>query len=317
MKAMKLISKLGYEEDNSSTIPAEFKDFFFAPFDYGDLITINDPSHLAPKMFWKLLNTPPLIGRYRASATDIRLVIDANRKDLRFGTSVLTDVVDAMNYSKVALVCCKEFIDLFTSQEQLATKFYLTLIQYVIEAFIDRTTSPTERIYKAWFVVFFCREWKTFVEMNEKTRLLDDFITPNALNCIELNAHNLIKFLLVCRETCQPEMFLPHLLGSQDCEAFFRNLRSMGSTNYTVVNFTMNELLHKIRRVMKMSHLESMYNIVRPGAVIKSNKTFVPDHLPSNEEIFNIISDVWVQVKKDLQQLGKAKLINHSNKDLN
>lgn len=305
---MKIISKLGVADAKGyvqgCSVPDEFKAFFFSPFDFDDFLTINDPTHLATKMFWKLMKDPPLLGMYRASAEDIRTVIKDHRKNLHFGPGIITDVVDVMNFTRVAPVCCESFIKLLTLPEHQGTKFYLTLIQYVIDAYIDPTLTPMERIRKAWYVVLFCREWRIYVEMCKDTKVKDDFITSNAFNCIELNAHNLIKFLMICRETNHPEMFLVHLLSSQDCEAFFRILRSLGTTNYTVINFTMDELLHKIRRVLKMSHIEITHGITRKSAVVKGAKTFVPDHLPSNKEIEKIVIEVYKDVVKDLESLG-------------
>lgn len=56
----------------------------------------------------------------------------------------------------------------------------------------------------------------------------------------------LIRFL---REIKRPELFLPHLFSSQPCEETFRQMTSMGSVNYTKINFTLLELFHSVGRI--------------------------------------------------------------------
>lgn len=85
----------------------------------------------------------------------------------------------------------------------------------------------------------------------------------------------------------QPELFLPTLFDSQTCEKTFRQLRSMGTINYTKINFTMIELLHMISRIEIQNDI--VYNRLANIAIfpricinqLKKN-TYV---MPPNEEI--------------------------------
>lgn len=71
--------------------------------------------------------------------------------------------------------------------------------------------------------------------------------------CIEINARNLIRFAIVVsqkfRNRGEPEMFLPPIFDSQACEKLFRRFRSMGTTNFTKINFSILELIHMVGRV--------------------------------------------------------------------
>ena len=60
----------------------------------------------------------------------------------------------------------------------------------------------------------------------------NNFITSNAYQCIEINAHSLLALV----RDCKNDYFMSWLLGSQSCEKTFRSLRSMTSTFSTVVN---------------------------------------------------------------------------------
>lgn len=85
--------------------------------------------------------------------------------------------------------------------------------------------------------------------MNSNYYLAENFITLNAYLCIELNGSNLVKLVRILREEGKPELFQTTLLDSQACERAFRQLRSMGTPNYTKINFTFYELMHMVRRL--------------------------------------------------------------------
>lgn len=71
----------------------------------------------------------------------------------------------------------------------------------------------------------------------------------NAYTCIEINAKNLIRLIRKLRNLNLGELFIPHLFASQPCEQTFRQLRSMGTINFTKINFSMLEVIHMIGRV--------------------------------------------------------------------
>ena len=318
LKAMNELSDLNGElsDEELNEIPQEFKYFFFALFKLKDISLINDPTHLAVKMFWRLMRLSPLIGTQRASKAIIIEVLETFGK-LITGVSVntLTDLKDAMNFDRVSQICNEHIISFFTAPDQFATKCYLKMIMYVIKAYIDPETSPEQRIEKAWYVIFFCRFWKLSNTLRGEVTNKNDFLSANAYNCIELNGHNLLKFLIACREMNQPELFLLYSCHSQDCESFFRTFRALGTTSYTSINFRLYELLHKVRRVTTMTHIrevEENYDFERKERIKAKPKTvrFVPENLPSNLKIAEIIAKSLDEARTDLKKLGNYWVIN-------
>ncbi len=91
--------------------------------------------------------------------------------------------------------------------------------------------------------------------------LKENFINSNLYTCIELNAHALVKKILV-DDSCEDniccdrnEIFFPNLLASQPCESTFRQVRSFTSTFSTVVNFTMLDIMHRIKKIQLQNEI--------------------------------------------------------------
>lgn len=83
----------------------------------------------------------------------------------------------------------------------------------------------------------------------------ENFISSNCYTCIELNAHALVKKVLVNendeidRNTLADKSFIPNLYGSQPCESTFRQVRSFSSTFSTVVNCNMLDIIHRVKKI--------------------------------------------------------------------
>lgn len=87
-------------------------------------------------------------------------------------------------------------------------------------------------------------------------------------------------------------MFIPSLYASQPCEEILRRMRSMGTCNYTKINFTLHEFLHMIARIEMMFKINfASNNIVFPRMDKKliQTETAVQIELPSNEQIIETI----------------------------
>lgn len=122
----------------------------------------------------------------------------------------------------------------------------------------------------------------------------ENFISSSAFSCMEINAYSLIHLILKLRNSGKPELFLPMLFDSQPCERTFRQMRSMGTVNWTKINFTLQDLLHLISRVElqndivldKLAGVEIKFprfqHYTDPSVVLITS-------LPSNEEIISII----------------------------
>jgi len=85
---------------------------------------------------------------------------------------------------------------------------------------------------------------------NKSYTLGHNFITSNAYNCVELNAHAMVNYIIAIRDHIkEAKYFLLWLLGSQCCETAFRTARSMSSVYSTAINFGMLGLLRRLHRL--------------------------------------------------------------------
>lgn len=315
LKTMKRFSSLARESVGiDHCVPPEFNDFYFSDMDLEKPSMINDPHHLVVKIFWRLIKTSPLIGQQRASSIMIKEVLTTfGKEETGVSPSVIVDKKDAMNFNRAKQVCCQKIINLFDEPVQKATQLYLKMISNIIDAFIAEDTTPEDRVKKSWYSIFFCRYWKISSLMGSGTTVKNDFITSNAYTCLELNGHNLLRFLVECRSLNKPELFLLSRANSQTCESFFRNFRSMGTCNYTAINFTIHELLYKMRRVVKLTHIQTNetlgrnHSFARKKDRAKMKDMHVSIGLPSNHEIRQLVLDALKEAKQDLQTLGKLR----------
>lgn len=117
---------------------------------------------------------------------------------------------------------------------------YLELCSKVTSCFLETDLKPLERISRMWYAVFFLRIWRQFI-LSSKYDLQNSFISSNAYTytCIEINARNLIVLIKRFRDRNEKEIFLPAMFDSQTCEKTFRLFRSMGTMEYTKINFTL------------------------------------------------------------------------------
>lgn len=70
-----------------------------------------------------------------------------------------------------------------------------------------------------------------------------------------LNAHNLVQIMLFLKQENLALAFLPYLMDSQACEAFFRKIRSFTSTYSTVANCSVKEIIGRIDKIQQQSDI--------------------------------------------------------------
>lgn len=166
---------------------------------------------------------------------------------------------------------------------------FLEIIRDVTDAFVNPNLMPLERIRKVWYCVFLIRIWKKYIMTHRSYTLEKNFLTANCYSCIELNAHSLIEIMVYLRSINRPELFLPHLFGSQQCESVFRQLRSLTSTFSTVANCTTKEALNrfsKLHMLNEITHSTSCFKYPRLGSKKDFNNSF---ELPT---ITNIVKKI-------------------------
>lgn len=122
----------------------------------------------------------------------------------------------------------------------------------------------------SWCVVFVCRLWWSWIrnikfsdssKTKANTRMNNTstyFITKPAYFSVEINAHNLLYLVLLVQQKQLPKEALDiNLFNSQACESVFRNTRSLSGTFSTVVNFTVNDFLHRSRKLSMLNVMKS------------------------------------------------------------
>jgi hypothetical protein len=185
------------------------------------------------------------------------------------------------------------------------TRLYLKCMRNVLSAFNDEHLTIEERVHKVWYAVFFLRGWKNWISMQQSNEVtMENFTTQNAYVCIELNAHNILNLIVKLRDE-NNETFCNILqCQSQTCEMFFRMLRSMTSTLCTVVNFSMLDVLNRIRRIDLEFDLTSKLGETFTMPVRKHLQKAISTKLPSNSDISKIVEQAYQSAKEDLEIVG-------------
>jgi hypothetical protein len=261
--------------------------------------------HLVVKLYRRFIEKQLLIGNRTASATVLLEIVRLlGNKELGVTVVELTASKDAMNYHIAEKVCRQRVIKNLQEAKHRATHFYLSVMRHLIHAFIEIETDPLERIYCGFYVLFFTRFWRQYIIKSSEQTLGDHFISLNSYTCIELNAHALLQFLVYCRDSNQVELFNVAQLGSQDCESFFRTLRSMSTTQSTVINMRAIEGFSKIRRCLFLE--KAKQHLIETDSyhfATKKTTTIAFKELPGDIQLNLKIIDAYGDGKRDLISL--------------
>lgn len=213
---------------------------------------IQDPTHIGTKMKTRFLKVDVVLpmGSYVATSKHLHEIIEKFPKNAHFLSLSALNPLDKMNFKSVLAIISNDVMNCLNHDKKtLATQTYLKVMQYILDSFLDKGLTAVERTFKIWFSVFFLRQWRCWIKKSVKYNLMDNFISLNAYTCIELNAHSLLLLFLKHIEEGTLDEFYPWLLGSQQCEAWFRAARSLTSTFSTVINFTAQEFVEKSKRI--------------------------------------------------------------------
>lgn len=183
------------------------------------------------------------------------------------------------------------------------TVLFLKLLRYTVLAFTDKELIVLQRVRRIWYSIFFLRYWRTWLIEND-LRVDEFYVTRNALFCIELNGHELLQNIRFCRDNECPHAFLPTLFHSQWNENFFRKMRSMSSTFSTVVNFSVRDFMHRIKRAEFLVDSESVLEKFTDKGLTKQRDMYVPKTMPSDIEISQVINVARKEAISDLASVG-------------
>lgn len=251
LKVMK--EDMGLPQINSE----KWGNWFFSKHLKDKPIYIQDTVHIGTKLKTVFLKPGIVlpVGTYLISSKHLHDLIEKVSKDKHCVTKSMLTANDKMNFDAVEKITDTKVISslLENVPNSKGTAVFLSMCRFILDSFLDKSLPPLERIYKMWVAAFFFRVWRNHINKNEKYSLSHNFISLNCYTCIELNAHSLICYLMMCRDN--EKSFLPWLLSSQPCEENFRKLRSMTSTFSTRVNFSVLDVLRRLNRLNFMTQV--------------------------------------------------------------
>lgn len=264
------------------------------------------------------INLP--MGRFQVSIMHLRSLVKDVQKSIHGLSQMDVCPIDKMNYNSFEKITSDRAIDALQKyiKQSDATVLYLKVCRDATESYMKPDLNPTERIFKIWHSLFFIRVWRNFIKSSNRFTLKDNFLTSNAYMCLEINARNLIRLIKKFRDENHPERFLPGLFDSQGCENMFRLFRSMGTMQYTKINFSIYELMHMIGRIetqneiayIKLADKEIYFPNKRAGKTTIFN-------MPSDEEIDTIVANARKLAIENAAKLGMIDINNIDEFEIN
>lgn len=277
-----------------------------------DCSFVQDHIHIGTKLRNRLLKASielPM-GNKIVTISHLKILINEVQKDIH-GLS-MKDICpdDRQNFGSLEKMMKPAALNALTDYivGSQGTAMFLKLCHGITSSFCDEDLPPLERVYRIWRAIFFLRTWRKWIlkSQSSKLNLSENFISSNAYNCIEINGNNLISAMRMFRDKNIPELFMPTLFSSQPCEEIFRKLRSMGTVNYTKINFNLLEVFHLISRVELLNdiiHFQlSGVDVKFPRNKINKSKS---NHfeLPSDIEIKDQINRAKIDAITDAEKL--------------
>lgn len=270
-------------------------------------IYTQDTMHIGTKIRNRLLKDKVVLpmGNKFVSISHLKTLLENVSKDVH--RLVRSDICpkDRQNFSSLEKIIDKRVIEALENHvsDSQATVMFLRLTASITSSYLDEQITPTERIFRIWYAVYFLRAWRKFIKSKENNyRLCDNFISPNAYQCVEINAHAIVYAILKLRNGNKAHLFQPNLFSSQPCESTFRQMRALGTPNFTKINFSLYELLHSISRVELMYAIKNS-NQAKIIFREKGNRSKVFE-LPNNIEIIKTIKMAKIKALEDAKKIG-------------
>lgn len=259
-----------------------------------------DNEHIGTKIrnfFLKTLKDEKLLPfgpKFYIQHKHLQHLLDNFGKDEHQLTKTTLNPIDRMNFSSVLRICDPYVIHMLRRHVKgsEATAKFLEVMRNFLDAFIITNMPPLERISNVWYAIFLMRLWREYVLNNKELSLKKNFLTFYCYTCLEQNAHSLVLILIYLKRENKSHLFQPFLFNSQACEAFYRQVRSLGSTFSTVVNCSVKDILARINKIELQNNLaEDKLTDFRLPTNKKSSSLTGVEHflLPNETEIIEEI----------------------------
>lgn len=278
---------------------------------------MQDIIHIGTKLRNRLLkpSVSLIIGEKIATVSHLKMLLNTRSKDDHGLTYTLICPDDRQNYDSLKRIMepnVREALSNYVIGSE-ATSEYIRICDEITSSLYHEDVSPLERLSRIWRSTYFLRAWRLFLKSENATRenykINDNFITRNAYACIELNAQNLVILIRKFRDEKKSEFFIPSLFNSQPCEETFRKMRSMGTINFTKINFTLLELMHLVGRVEILNDIVYFKladcDIKFPRNRLTNSHSKVFD-LPSDFEIKDCLHKALSIARSDAHKFGIA-----------
>lgn len=179
----------------------------------------------------------------------------------------------------------------------------------IMEAFMDESLSPEERVQKMWYSIFLVRLWRQYVVDSETLALKDNFLTHNCYTCLELNAHSLVLSLLHLKKSNKEHWFVPTHYNSQPCEHFYRQIRSFSTVFSTVTNCSTKEAISRVKKIQLQSDISISNTVFKFPRFLDLNGSSETNSfaLPTQEKMIEIIEDCQKRAINDATNIGLLK----------
>lgn len=217
------------------------------------IVVMQDIIHIATKCRNRLLklNIKLPMGNRSVTIDHLRQLLRKEQKSVHKLTYQDIFPVDRMNYSSFEKIVNDCVITSLIAKvpKSEATIQYLLTFRDIIDSFSKFDMEPLQRILFMYRSLYFIRIWRAYIKRSPFYNLENNFLTYNLYTCIELNAKALVHLMKMFRDSNREKEFLLALFDSQTCERLFRQIRSLGTTNFTKVNFDLLDLIYMINRI--------------------------------------------------------------------
>lgn len=308
---------LGLLQNGKNNI--NFPEWFNSQMDTNTYHPIQDTVHIGTRFRNRLLTDSLKMGKFDIKVHHLSSLIEKFTKEKHNLCATTVSPKDRQNFESVLRICDEKIIDLLANVDgSEGTILYLRVLSSILRSYLDPSLKPVERVRHIWFATFVLRIWKTFIMQARNYTVKDNFISQNCYVCVEINAHSIVHLMLQLREKGLDHLFQPLMLGSQQCESIFRQIRSMTSTYSTVTNCSLLEIINRISKIELQNEIMHIrckrFNFPRLGL---PNSTYYPRmdrngvdqtqvraQLPSQEEIIKEIELAKLEAIEYTESLG-------------
>ena len=183
----------------------------------------------------------------------------------------------------------------------------------VISSYLDKSLLPIERVKRIFTALYSLRYWRRWLTCDKVYSVSKHFISSSAYLSIEINGQVLLLAIRKFRIENTPEGLVTWLIGSQQCESFFRSVRSLCPVGLNKPNLTEGEFLDRARKAdanLLLQQQGSKDGIIYRRDEKKKNRSggsteaLKSTTLPTDEELFSQLRECMQIAKKKMNDLG-------------